>query len=675
MPFKQMHRHVRGLDLGLGLALLVLSCSGSDGSMQSPDGGAPPPMPAAPSAYTAKVKNLLTGQAPTDEELRTVTKDPKTLPNLIDKWMGQPEYYGKIVEFYKQAFQQTQVALQEFDDQLGVPTNPWPGVDKVRFLYGAEVSFPLTVLQLIAEDRPFTEVVTTDRFMLNPPLMAALALNDALVIDDNGKPQVDWIAQKFPTFRYVREKDTPIPFTDSIDPKSPNFMTFYDSMPYAGPNKNCDYPLTIPAKTPQGLYRAVQFLGTWIFGGRPGCGASASYFTDADWKAWRMVRIRAPRAGEDRTLFWDLPHLKDPNTTELVLNTPRVGFMSTMAFMANWPTNLSNLARVTTNQSLIVALGKSLADPKAAVPITESGNPDARHAQPGTACYNCHKVLDPMRDFLRQSFSVSYHAQTLTLPAEQQGAEFILDDLDIKGTGGGVRELAAAMIQSPRFATAWTQKLCQYANSSPCSEDDPEFLRVADAFKQSGYKFKTLLRELFSSPLVTQAAITKTAQDQGEVISVSRREHFCAALSNRLGIADACLLIPTKMSVIQNLAFGIPGSGYSRGSPSPLLPHDPDLFFVSAVENLCAQMADLVIDAKGCKTGQKCWSSKDSGTAIKDFVRTLMALEPSDPRSADISQILTDHFTEAGKTASASDALKSTFVLACASPLSDSSGL
>src|SRR2546430_8749442 len=50
----------------------------------------------------------------------------------------------RSIEFFKQAFQQTQVALPEFEDQLGRTTTPWNAVDKARFLYSAEVSFPLT---------------------------------------------------------------------------------------------------------------------------------------------------------------------------------------------------------------------------------------------------------------------------------------------------------------------------------------------------------------------------------------------------------------------------------------------------------------------------------------------------------------------------------------------------
>jgi len=352
--------------------------------------------------------------------------------------------------------------------------------------------------------------------------------------------------------------------------------------------------------------------------------------------------------------------------------------MTTLAFNANWPTNLSNLARVTTNQTLIVALGQSLADPNVAIPVTETGLPPAAHAQPGTVCYGCHQTLDPMRNFFRQSYSVTYHLQTLPLSSDQATAEYNYDGIDVKGQGNGITDLAAALVKSPSFATAWTQKLCNFANSSPCATDDPEFQRVVGVFSGSNFNFKVLIRELFSSPLITNATETKTADENGTVISVSRREHFCAALSNRLGMADACSLLPTESSVIQNLAYGIPGSAYSRGTPSPLLPHDPDMFFYSAVENLCAQLAVQVIDPRTACTGsQRCWSSKAPlVTNLNDFTSIIMALPPIDDRAMDIIQILNDHYNSAyASSGSATVALQSTFTLACASPLSEASGL
>src|SRR5204862_6204105 len=93
-----------------------------------------------------------------------------------------------------------------------------------------------------------------------------------------------------------------------------------------------------------------------------------------------------------------------------------------------------------------------------------------------------------------------------------------------------------------RFAIAITQDLCFWANSAPCSESDSEFRRVVGAFENSSnpsYNFAVLIKELFASPLVTGAVATGSYPAANSVpVSISRRDHFCAALSNPLGKPD-----------------------------------------------------------------------------------------------------------------------------------------
>src|SRR6185369_16372961 len=107
-------------------------------------------------------------------------------------------------------------------------------------------------------------------------------------------------------------------------------------------------------------------------------------------------------------------------------------------------------------------------------------------------------------------------------------------------TGNGVGDLAVALATHERFAVAWAQKLCRLANSTSCSETDPEFQRVVAAFKASNHDFSTLVRELFSSPLVTFAADTSSTDENGIVVGIQRRETLCASLANRLGLTDVC---------------------------------------------------------------------------------------------------------------------------------------
>jgi hypothetical protein len=424
---------------------------------------------------------------------------------------------------------------------------------------------------------------------------------------------------------------------------------------------------------------ALVAVADFVYGGRPGCGSTQSQFSAADWDAWRMVTVRPPTPGEERTIYWDLPRLRDAASGDLVLATPRVGFMTTPAFFANWPTNGSNSYRVTTNQTLIVALGRSFDDRATTVQIAET-SVDSMHVQPGTACFGCHVTLDPMRDFFRQSFSLPYSTQLLDLTRASipVTGTFTVDG-STPVSGSGVAAFAGALAGHPRCAKAWAQKLCQFANSSACADDDPALARVTEAFRASNHDFRVLVRELFSSPLVTFATETRTADVSGAGVGITRREALCTALGNRLQLPDVCALNQATAGVrnvmintARNLALSIPGAGYARGDENPLLPHDPSMFFSSATENLCALLAVQLVDARVASR----YTSARKDDAIRDLVATVIGLPAGDPRAPVMTGILNDHHAAALATGvSATEALRSTFTLACESPLAVSLGL
>jgi hypothetical protein len=335
------------------------------------------------------------------------------------------------------------------------------------------------------------------------------------------------------------------------------------------------------------------------------------------------------------------------------------------------------------NQTLIVALNHSFDGSNSTVPVSETGL-DAEHAAPGTACYLCHQTLDPMKQLLTQSFSLFYHEQMDATKAAQTGV-FTFDGVSQVESGAGA--LASSLANHPSFATAWAQKLCFYADSAGCSEDDPEFQRVVTAFQASNLDWKTLVRELFSSPLVTGAADTKTYDDRGMPVSVARLAHFCGALELRLGISDPCGVsglpgLTSAQNTIATLARGLPSDGYSRGAETPILPTDSSLFFRSGTENICRHLADQMVNVAAAPTATpprlaSKYQSTAPDAAIADFVTTLMGLPAGDPRAAEAQQILSQHYQNALATTGikAVDALKSTFVLACTAPSTISVGL
>ncbi len=203
-------------------------------------------------------------------------------------------------------------------------------------------------------------------------------------------------------------------------------------------------------------------------------------------------------------------------------------------------------------------------------------------------------------------------------------------------------------------------------------------------FQASKFNWNALVKELLSSPIITNASETATAQQNGEIVAVSRRDHLCAAINARLGFTDVCGLsaMTSKSyanSTVPQIAAGLPSDAYGRGATAPVLPNQPTLFFRAGTENICEAVAAETIDVPMAKQtmGVKQWSSAQYSSAIDDFVTIVMGLTPSDPRHGQAQSILTSHYQSAlkqsGTTATA--ALQSTFVAACMAPSAVSIGM
>jgi hypothetical protein len=684
--------HVGRLACLLSVALLAAGCNGNltgkAGAPDTPGGGTPetPDVPltpweaVAPPVYLAKVKGLLTGVPPTRAELAAVTADPSSLKGMVDGWVASPEGQAKLRVFFMQAFQQTQVGKAELVDQIG----NGDGLDgnaaaQTMLVVNIKESVARTALAWTSAGKPFNELARTRKLQLTTALLSYLAFVDARGVSDRGSVNDRYYlslpAAERPDAGFTVQLGVP---TGIIDPKNIETQLWgvQPASADAGTFPGC---ATAPNSTTRALKPRGNFsrdLFNLLLGHVPDdpsftgtttlpCRAfnTAPQFLDTDFTDWREVTMRAPAAGEAPTAFWDLTRLRSSN--EAVLVIPRAGFFTTPAFFANWQTNASNQHRVTMNQTLIVALGKSFDGNGSTVPISESGLDQEHAADP--ACYACHRTLDPMRQFFRQSYTVQYGQQTDAGVTAQNG-EFAFDGVTATGTGRGALDLADQLATHPRFATAWTQKLCTWADSAPCSEDDPEFLRIAAAFRDSGHDFRVLAREMLSSPLVTGTASTKTFTDRGYLVSVARVDHLCAALAARLGLPSPC----TVNGTARNLSATLPADAYSRGSEGPVLTADTNLFFRSITENLCRTLADQVVDVGATPR----FSSKTPTAAVDEMVRSVMVLVDGDSRQAGATTILNEHYAAAVRTgASARDALKSTFVLACSSPTAVAIGL
>jgi hypothetical protein len=416
--------------------------------------------------------------------------------------------------------------------------------------------------------------------------------------------------------------------------------------------------------------------------------ASKPYFTAQDTSDWQWVNTRPLASGEAYVQPYDLPKLR--TATEIALALPRVGFYTTPAYLALWNTNDSNQHRVTANQTLLVALGQSFTGADTITPISTTGL-DSSHSVNGTECYGCHKSLDPLRQFWGTQNDYNDRNDFLTTgfgmvpanprPTTKGGA---LAFGNVNATGGDMLALGPLLLQVAepdgitRFAMSMTQQLCFYANSAMCLESDPEFRRIAQAFQNGNYNFRSLVADFFSSPLVTATTSTTTTAQNGVTVSIARRDQLCANLSTRLAMPDLCAQAVPLPSVTQaataRIASSLASDGFSRGEEYPVTPNSPTLFYRAASELLCENIAAQVVDVLGATTSL--YKSTSYAAAIDDMAGRVMGLPASDPRHTDAVSILTSHYN-AGIAAknTATNSLRSAFVLACESPTSLSFGL
>ena len=684
-----------------------------DPGMGGAGGDTPPPpppfQPLGAAAAVRKVKSLLTGMAPTDAEVMSGAT-AAGLRTLITTWTTgtdfQPLFRDKMIFFFRNAFQQTGFTPgEDFKMQLlengGFDFGPL-GTGAVgddaffKLVQNLQDSFARTAWQLIAEGHPFTDVLTTQRFMMTTALKSLYVQIEM----PNDQPFAFGMTGTKLAWK-VDMSGTAIPLEQTLDPTNANYMVFDDQMPVNAAR----FQLQPTCQGTAGMVNAFtgyaqlfqRLLGytpRFPFAATPTCWEHASkpYFTASDLSDWTWVTVRPLMTGESRLQPYDLPTLR--TTTTLVLQLPRVGFYSTPAYLALWNTNDSNQHRVTANQTLLAALGESVTSSNSITPLSAAGL-DPSHAVTGSECYGCHKLLDPLRQFWATQFDFNdrndfpsrgtFNGGAANPRPATTGGALAFANVNASGTNfAGLGPLLMQVTDASdgnapisRFAIAIAQKLCFFANSSACVETDPEFRRVASAFESGGFNFVNLVNDFFSSPLVTGASDTLTFDQLGMTVSVSRRDQLCASLSNRLNGPDICALLATIPTTAQaatgKIATTVAADAFSRGSEQPVTPFVPTVFYRAATEMLCENVAALVVDS----TAGKVYSSTDVAGAVEDMTTRLLGYPPSDAHHADAATALQGHYTAvmAVKGNTATTALRSTFALACQSPTSLSFGL
>jgi polyisoprenoid-binding protein YceI/cytochrome c553 len=639
-------------------------------------------LPLSHQSALRKVKNILTGLAPTEQELAR-PQTPQELQLLIDSWMQTPEFKEKMLFFFANVFQQSSISIPDFYNQL----RNRPGAFNLAYgIYGDTAlpqlfknmneSFARTAVHFAETGRPLSDLLTTDEIMMTTALKS-LYMQIEANWDTASNPNVmKW------KFNYGRRPA----LADSLNPNSPDYMVFGHEAPASVTaersfSDNCNGNTSLVAQYPGNVYLFHLLLGH--VGRDRGAGpgmtntgcwerATKPYFTASDLSDWKLVKV----VKGTRIEPWDLIKLRASGNS-LPSSAPRISFFTTPAFMAVWNTNDSNSHRVTVNQALLSALGMGFTSASQSIPIPpNTAAVDGNHAVNTTECFACHKSLDPMRQFFDNWYLPTDKPKggTGTGPQPSFGfANVTGNGRTLVDFGNFIKQVTDEAVTGDvinRFALEMTQKLCYFANSAKCEETDPEMRRIAREFERGGFNFKQLVSNMYSSPLVTAKTATATADKNGVNISILRRDQLCQALSNRLGVTDICkiaLPLRANLSRLGLLAGALPYDTFSRGVAEPVTPSDPNIFYRGASELLCEAVAAQVVD----NNTNRIFSSADPEGALLVMTTKVMALPPNDPKHASALSILRTHYNNAvSRGATKTNALRSTFSAACQAPSS-----
>jgi hypothetical protein len=224
--------------------------------------------------------------------------------------------------------------------------------------------------------------------------------------------------------------------------------------------------------------------------------------------------------------------------------------------------------------------------------------------------------------------------------------------------GGDTYRFADIISEHPRFAHSWVQKLCVYANSQRCSEYDPVFLDLVEGFTASGYDFKSLWVDVFSSSLVSGFSPTDTYRRKDHLISVTRLNHLCPILQERTGRTDICEV--RRVRAVKGL---IPRDEFARGAVDPTQPALSSAFHFAAAEAVCEEVASTVV------TGNSENFAVRDPELIPNVVTRLMGLSVEHERYQTTVEMLQAHYDAciAGGL-SAGNAARAVFTLACLTP-------
>ena len=214
-----------------GSAAAACSSSSSPPASTPPavDAGTPMPFQAdSPYVYVAKVKNLLVGLPPTDDEIQQVDADPSQLGHAHRRLDAAAGVHDEDAAFLRagvpaDADHRRRLRRQAYPRQIAANQRP-AGL----LLQNVQESFARTVLELVAQNQPLTQAITTHQLMMTPALMELYAFLDTWEVDDDSNTTDYWRKANPNAVITVEASQGAIPISETLDPTSPNYMHWYD---------------------------------------------------------------------------------------------------------------------------------------------------------------------------------------------------------------------------------------------------------------------------------------------------------------------------------------------------------------------------------------------------------------------------------------------------------------
>ena len=244
----------------------------------------------------------------------------------------------------------------------------------------------------------------------------------------------------------------------------------------------------------------------------------------------------------------------------------------------------------------IVATGSQVDGSDPTITPTQPGL-DTAHAA-NQPCFGCHQTLDPSRAIFQATYSYNYGQQTDSTLTGQLG------NFQYRGYHHTITNIfdlfGAALANHPDGAAGLGREALLLDQLAGVRARRPRAPAHRSARFASGLSWTQLVEDLGDVAHHDERHLDprRRGRCEGELVAVSRKYHLCTAIDSRLGLTDVCGLDLTKTvySGIPIIAAGLPSDQYGRGAPVPVLPNQPSLFYRSGVENICADVAAMVVD-------------------------------------------------------------------------------